>query len=154
MTFLLCLALMTFFGASPSASAASAVAGGVAGLAGSAAGATTGFFGSSGLGASFAILFLRSLGFFRALHAHGLARAFAGARVGGRALAADRQSLLVPDALVTIDAHLAFDVRLNLAAQVAFDPVALQRGVQMRELFVVQILRPDIGIDLRLCADL
>src|SRR2546426_6332725 len=116
---------MTFFGASPSASAASAVAGGAAGLAGSGAGAAAGFLGSSGLGASLAMLFLRGLGFFRALDADCLARALAGARVGGRALAANRKTLLVPDALITIDAHLAFDVLLDLAAQIAFDPVAL-----------------------------
>src|SRR5207248_2984919 len=96
---------------------------------------------------SFTKLNLRGFGVLTPLDADRLTRTFARARIGGSALAMHRQALLVPRPLVAIDAHLAFDVRLDFTAQIAFDPVALQRAVQMRQLFVVQILRANIWID-------
>src|ERR1043165_3430840 len=52
-----------------------------------------------------------------------LARALAGARVGVRALAADREPTAVADAFVAPDLDLATYVGLHLAAQVTLDPV-------------------------------
>ena len=66
----------------------------------------------------------------------------------------DRQSLLVSRALVAVDAHFALNVGLYFAAQIAFEPVTLQRSRKMRQLFVVQILGTNIGIDFGLIAHL
>ena len=49
------------------------------------------------------------------------ARAFAGACVGMRALAADRKSATMPNASVASKIHQALDRLLKVAAQIAFD---------------------------------
>src|SRR6266540_1731742 len=50
-----------------------------------------------------------------------LARALAGAGVGARALAADRQALPVPEATEATEVHQALDALLYLAPGVALD---------------------------------
>src|SRR5882724_8066408 len=55
-------------------------------------------------------------------------------------------------AAVAIDTHQALDVRLQFATQVAFDPISLQHRRQVRKLFVIQVLRPNVWIDVRLRA--
>src|SRR5215510_7850221 len=58
----------------------------------------------------------------RSVQLHGLlARALARARVGARALAADRQALAVAQAAVRAEVHETLDVHGILAAQVALD---------------------------------
>src|ERR1017187_6705466 len=55
-------------------------------------------------------------------------------------------------AAVAIDAHQALDVRLQFAAQVAFDSIGLQHRRQMRKLFIIQVFCANVWIDLRLLA--
>ena len=52
-----------------------------------------------------------------------LARTFAGAGVGVRALPVDRQAAAMTEAAVATEVHQALDVHLDLAAKVAFDRV-------------------------------
>src|SRR5690349_5238770 len=55
---------------------------------------------------------------------------------------------------VTIDAHQTLDVRLQFATQVAFDSIRLQHRRQVRKLFIIQVLRANVWIDVRLLAGL
>src|SRR5438105_8946282 len=50
-------------------------------------------------------------------------RPFAGARVGMRALSANRQSAPVTKAAITAEIHQAFDVHRHFATQIAFDHI-------------------------------
>src|SRR5688500_18971553 len=75
-----------------------------------------------------------------------LARAFAGAGVGGRTLAADRQAAAVAQAAVAADVHQTLDVHLNAFAQVAFDvALCVQDGANLVQLFLAKI--PDLSVD-------
>src|SRR5437899_12204962 len=69
--------------------------------------------------------------------------ALAGASVGLRALAADREALAVAQALPATDLHLPADVLLDVAAQVALD---LQVRIHVRpdgvDLFVGEVALP------------
>jgi hypothetical protein len=56
------------------------------------------------------------------LHADGLARTFARARVGLRALATHRQAAQVANAAIAHDALKALQVHADFAAQVALEP--------------------------------
>src|SRR5262245_42187392 len=51
----------------------------------------------------------------------GLARTFARARIGARALAADRQAFAMTLAAVAAQVHQTLDVHGHFAAQIAFD---------------------------------
>src|SRR5215472_769920 len=53
------------------------------------------------------------------------ARSLAGARVGVRALAADRQVAAVTNSAVRLDFNQAADVQLDLLAEIAFDAAFL-----------------------------
>ena len=59
------------------------------------------------------------LGVRIALHADGLARAFAGAGIGFSALPADRESHFVPSAAIAIDIHQSFDVGGNIPPEIS-----------------------------------
>src|SRR5688572_11908959 len=90
---------------------------------------------------------------------HGAAaRAFAGAGVGLRALAAHRQVLAVPDAAVAADLHQPLDVLADLLAQVALDaPFVLDHLADPARLVLGEVphlggrRHPRLGED-RLCA--
>src|SRR5215831_3877440 len=69
-----------------------------------------------------------------------LARAFAGARVGARTLAADRQALAVPHAPVAAEVHQPLDAHRDLAPQVALDRVAGHELAQLVHLRVGEVL--------------
>jgi hypothetical protein len=91
------------------------------------------------------------LGVWIALHTDGLARAFACAGVGLRALAAHGQSAHMPDAAITFDALQPLEIHADLTAQVAFDDVStfLNCMDDLRKLLLGQILRADRGINVR-----
>ena len=91
------------------------------------------------------------LAFGIALHADGLARSFAGARVGLGALPAHRQAAQVADAAIALDALQALEVHADFAAQVTFDDVfaVLNRVHDLRELLLGQILRPNARVNVR-----
>src|ERR1039458_13552 len=91
------------------------------------------------------------LGVRVALHADGLARAFAGAGVGLRALAANGQAAQMADAAITLDALQPLEVHADFAAQIAFDDVfaLLDRMDDLRELLLGQILRADRAVNVR-----
>src|ERR1019366_6597357 len=92
------------------------------------------------------------LGGWAANDADGLARAFAGARVGLSALTAHWQAAEMPDATITLDALQPLEVHPDLAAQIAFDDVlAVLNGMHdLGELLFGQILGTDAGINIRL----
>jgi hypothetical protein len=78
----------------------------------------------------------------------GLLGALAGAGVGVGALAADGQALAVAEALVAADLHLALDVLLDLAAQVALDlEVLVDPGADAVDLFVGEVADPGARVD-------
>src|SRR5438128_705857 len=82
-------------------------------------------------------------------------RTLAGARVGVGALAADRQALAVAQAAIAAEIHQALDVEAHLAAQVAFDLVALfERLADAVDLVFGEVLRPLGRIELRRRTDL
>src|SRR5437660_1622035 len=71
------------------------------------------------------------------------------------ALAADRQALAVAEAAVAAEVHQALDVERDLAAQVAFDLVALLEGfADAVDLVVGQVLGPARRIEVGGGADL
>jgi hypothetical protein len=96
------------------------------------------------------------LGIGVALHADGLAGAFAGTGVGLGALAADGQTAHVADAAIAFDALQALEVHADLAAQIAFDDVfAFLDGVDdLGELLLGQILGADGRVNIRAFEDL
>src|SRR3712207_4262490 len=72
-----------------------------------------------------------------------LGLALAGARVGVRALAADRQALAMAQAAVAGEVHQPLDVHRGLAAKVALDiVVAVDRLADVQDLLVGQVLDP------------
>jgi hypothetical protein len=74
--------------------------------------------------------------------------ALAGARVGVRALTADRQAATVPQTLVAADLDLAADVGGDLAAEVTLDlVVALDPVAELDQLVVAQVLDAQVGAD-------
>ena len=83
------------------------------------------------------------LGVRIALHADGLAGAFARAGVGLGALAAHRQAAQMADAAVTLDALEALEVHADFAAQITFNDIfaLLNRVDDQGELLLGQILR-------------
>jgi hypothetical protein len=83
------------------------------------------------------------------LHADGLARTFARARVGLRALAAHRQAAQVTDAAIALDALQTLQVHTDLAAQVALDHVfAVLDGMDdLGKLGLRQVFGADLGIN-------
>src|SRR5262245_1723931 len=82
-----------------------------------------------------------------------LARALAGAGVGARALAADRQTAAVAQTAVTANVAQPGDVLLNLSAQRTFDRVfAVEQSGDAREFLVAQLLGAALGIDAGLFA--
>src|ERR1051325_9968119 len=90
-----------------------------------------------------------------ALHADGLARTFAGAGVGLRALAAHREAAHVADAAIALDALQTLQIHADLAAKIAFDDIlaVLDRVHDLRQLRFGEVLRADAGVDLRLGED-
>src|SRR5690348_2321907 len=78
----------------------------------------------------------------------GLLPALARPGIGLRALTMHRQPAAVTDALVAADLHLAADVRLNLTAEVTFDPVrAVHPVAEPHEVVVGQIVHPSVTAD-------
>jgi hypothetical protein len=88
-------------------------------------------------------------------HADGFTRAFASACVGLSALATDRQAAQMANSPVALDTLKALEVHADFAAQVTFDDVfAILDGMHnLGKLLFGQILRADIGIDIRLDQD-
>jgi len=95
------------------------------------------------------------LGVRVALHADGLARAFARASIGLGALAADGQTAHVADAAIALDTLQALEVHADFAAQVAFDHVlAFLDGMDdLRELLLGQISGADGRVNVRALED-
>ena len=90
--------------------------------------------------------------FLGALHTDRLARSLACAGIGGGALPTDMQAAAMTNASIAIDGLEALEVGLQLAAQIAFDR-ELARGDRLDdlvELFVAQILGPQVRIDVGL----
>ena len=84
-----------------------------------------------------------------------LLRTFAGAGVGARALAVDRQTLAVTQTLVTPDFHLALDVLRDLAAQVTFDlDVLVDVAAQPRDFFLGEVAHARVARHAGRVADL
>src|SRR5512135_3263052 len=85
----------------------------------------------------------------------GLARALAGPGVGPRALAADRQTLAVPQAAVAADVAEPGDALLHLATELPLHDVLVieQRG-ELGQLVLGQVAGPLVGIDPRPRAEL
>jgi len=84
--------------------------------------------------------------------ANSLARALAGARVGGSPLAPHRQTTAMADSAITIDRLEAFEITLQFAAQIPFNQhlVARDRLNDFVDLVRRQVLRAQIRIDIRL----
>ena len=80
-----------------------------------------------------------------------LGLALAGARVGVRALAADRQALAVAEAAVAGEVHQPLDVHRGFAAKVALDlMVAVDRLADVQHFLVGKVLDPLLGRDAEL----
>ena len=88
-------------------------------------------------------------------HTDRLTRAFAGARIGRGALAADGQTAPMPNAAITIDRLQTLQIALHFAPQIAFDRqlVVRDRVNDFVELLRRQIFRAQIRIDVRLLED-
>src|SRR5438045_9135457 len=81
--------------------------------------------------------------------------ALAGAGVGVRALAADRQALPVAQAAVAGEVHQPLDVHRGFAAQVALDLVVLvDRRADVEDFLIGQVLAALFGADPKLLRDL
>ena len=77
-----------------------------------------------------------------------LGRTLAGARVGVRALAADRQALAMTQAPVAAQVHQTLDVHRHFAAEVALDPVVAVDGfADPQDLGVGQLVDAALGRD-------
>jgi len=105
--------------------------------------------------------FVRSLvnagfGIGVALHPDGFARAFAGAGIGGGALASNGQAAQVTDAAVAFDALEAFEVQPQFAAQVTFNQIfAILDGMDdLGELLLIQIFGANASSDFGLLQNL
>src|SRR6185503_15689079 len=87
-----------------------------------------------------------------ALHTDRLARTFARAGVGLRALTAHRQAAHVADATIALDALKALEVHADFAAQITFDDIlaVLDRVNDLRKLRFAQVLRANLRIDIGL----
>ena len=70
-----------------------------------------------------------------------LGRALAGARIGVRALAADRQVAAMTQAAIAAEVHQTLDVHRDFAAQIAFDDVVAVDGFADLQDFGVGQLR-------------
>ena len=90
------------------------------------------------------------------LDAHGLLLALAGTGVGAGPLTAHRQAALVADPAVTIDGSEPLQLRLALAAEVAFhlDRLGLDHLGDLDELFLTELSGADVGVDARMFKDL
>jgi hypothetical protein len=90
-----------------------------------------------------------SFGIGIALDANSLTRSFAGAGIGGGALATHRQPAQVTDAAVTLDALKAFEVHADFPAEIAFDDVlAVLNGMHdLGQLLFVKVLGADAGVN-------
>src|SRR3954452_24794465 len=84
-----------------------------------------------------------------------LLRTLAGARVGVRALAVDRQRPAVADALIARDLDLALDVLRDLAPQVTFDlEVGVDVGPDLHDLLFGEVTHLRAAVDGRAVDDL
>src|SRR6185312_16318743 len=82
-------------------------------------------------------------------------RAFARARVGVRALAADRKALAVTQAAIRTEVHKALDVHRHFAAQIAFDEiVAVDRLADLNDFGFRQVGDTAVRRDADLLDDL
>src|SRR5258708_30175542 len=77
-----------------------------------------------------------------------LARTFAGARVGPRALAMHRKASTMPHAAIAADFHQPLDVHRDLLAEIAFDAALLfNHPADLSHIVFGQILDADVGVD-------
>ncbi len=88
---------------------------------------------------------------FVSLNANGFAGTFAGARVGGGALAPDGEPATVTQPAVAVDRLEAFEVGLKFAPQVALDDdFALVNSVDDgTELLLGKVFRANVGVNVR-----
>src|SRR5207248_3536159 len=85
----------------------------------------------------------------------GLARTFAGAGVGARALAADRQAAAVAVATPTADVAQPRDVLLDAPPQSAFHQVrAIDHADDLGQLFFREVFGAALTVDRQLLEDL
>ena len=83
-----------------------------------------------------------------------LGRTLAGARIGVRALAADRQRTTMAQATVAAEVHQALDVHGHLATQIAFDPIVAIDGLaDLQNLSVGELVHAALGRDPHLLGD-
>ena len=83
-----------------------------------------------------------------------LGLALAGARIGVRALAADRQALAVAKTTIAGEIHQALDVHRHLAAEVTLDRVVgVDRLTNVQHFLVSQVLDARRVGDAELCRD-
>src|SRR5262249_11355766 len=79
-----------------------------------------------------------------------LARPLPRARIGLRALAADREVAAVPEAAPAADLHQPLDVHRDFLAQVAFDPaLLLDDAADLPDVVFRQVLDADVRADAR-----
>src|SRR3954463_5318023 len=84
-----------------------------------------------------------------------LGLALAGARVGVRALPADRQALAMAKPAVAGEVHQPLDVHRGLAAKIAFDlMLGVDRLADMQDVLIGQVLDPLFLADAELLGDL
>src|SRR3954469_14411532 len=84
-----------------------------------------------------------------------LGLAFAGARIGVRALAADRKAPAMAKPAVAGEVHQPLDVHGGLAAKVAFDrEILVDRFTDVQDFLVGQVLDTLLGRDAELLGDL
>ena len=90
-----------------------------------------------------------SFGVGIALHADRLTRSLAGAGVGLRALAANRQAAKMADATVTLNGLKAFQIEPEFASQITFDHIlaVLDCVDNLGELGFGQVLRTNRRVD-------
>ncbi len=79
---------------------------------------------------------------------------FAGARIGVRALAANRKPLAMAQTAIATYFHKALHVLGNLAMQVAFDlEVRLNVVAQLRQIVLCEIFHANIGVNPGVCKE-
>jgi hypothetical protein len=92
------------------------------------------------------------LSVFIPLNTDSFARAFSSTRVGWGSLAANRKSTNMPDTAITADGLQAFEIRLNIAAKVAFDqqPARIDHVHDLAKLLGREVLCASVWIDIGL----
>src|SRR6185369_6967035 len=84
-----------------------------------------------------------------------LSLAFAGARIGVRALAANRQALAMTKPAIAGEVHQPLDVHRDLTTKIAFDRIArINRFTDLKDFLIAQVLNATLRRDAELGGDL